>query len=263
MARYRKIDPRIWNDAKFSALSDKGKLAFFMLLTHPNMTSIGAMRGTLPGLASELGWKTEAFAEAFDEVLSKGMAEHDAKSCFIALPKFIQYNLPESPNVVKAWVGSLDLLPECTLKNRVIARARVYAEGLNKGFAEALPDAFGKALPIPEQEQEPKQKKSKDYCAAPVSQSPAVVFIPTNTSNEFAITEDHVSEFKAAYPAVDVMQELRGMRAWSVANASKRKTRSGMLRFVNGWLSKAQNRPVGRSNSSLNNVTPDHMVGAL
>lgn len=28
MARYRKVDPRIWNDAKFRALNDQGKLSF-------------------------------------------------------------------------------------------------------------------------------------------------------------------------------------------------------------------------------------------
>jgi hypothetical protein len=157
MARYRKIDPRIWNDAKFSSLSDNGKLAFFMLLTHPSMTSLGAMRATLQGLAAEMQWAPEAFREAFLEASSKGMAEYDAKACLIALPKFIQYNQPESPNVVKAWVGALDLLPECDLKTLVIARARGFAEGMGKGFAEALPEAFAKAMPYqePEQEQEP------------------------------------------------------------------------------------------------------------
>lgn len=47
MARYRKIDSRIWNDAKFRELSDNGKLVFLMLLTHPSMTSLGAMRATV------------------------------------------------------------------------------------------------------------------------------------------------------------------------------------------------------------------------
>lgn len=154
MSRYRKIDPRIWNDAKFRQLSNSGKLVFFMLLTHPNMTSLGAMRGTVAGLAEELGWETEAFREAFAEALAKGIAEHDQKACLIALPNFIRYNPPESPNVVKAWVNSLDMLPECSLKNRVIQRARDFAKGMNKGFAEALPEAFAKSMPIQEQEQE-------------------------------------------------------------------------------------------------------------
>ena len=54
MGRYRKIDPRIWNDEAFRALSDRGKLVFLFILTHPHMTSLGAMRASTLGLAAEL-----------------------------------------------------------------------------------------------------------------------------------------------------------------------------------------------------------------
>ena len=159
MSKYRKVDPRIWNDAKFTSLDDGAKLVFFMLLTHPSMTALGAMRATLSGLAEELGWEAEAFREAFAKVCAKGMAEHDKKACLVALPNFLRYNPPESPNVIKAWVAALDLLPECELKTRVVARSKDFAEGLSKGFAEALPDVFAKGMPYQEQEQEQEQEK--------------------------------------------------------------------------------------------------------
>jgi len=54
MGRYRKIDPRIHNDAKFKALSERGKLLFFTILTHPHMTALGAMRATEAGLCQEM-----------------------------------------------------------------------------------------------------------------------------------------------------------------------------------------------------------------
>lgn len=154
MSKYRKVDPRIWNDAKFTSLDDSAKLVFFMLLTHPSMTALGAMRATLSGLAEELGWESEAFREAFAKVCDKGMAEHDKKACLVALPNFLRYNPPESPNVIKAWVAALDMLPECALKTRVVARSKAFAEGLTKGFAEALPEVFAKGMPYQEQEQE-------------------------------------------------------------------------------------------------------------
>jgi len=154
MARYRKVDPRIWNDAKFRALSNNGKLVFFFLLTHPHMTAIGAMRSSIPGLAAEIGWTSEAFREAFVEALAKGMAEHDEKASLMWLPNFLRYNPPESPNVIKAWVGSLELLPECDLLSRVVTASVAFAKGLSKGFAEALPEAFAKGMPYQEQEQE-------------------------------------------------------------------------------------------------------------
>lgn len=152
MSRYRKIDPRIWNDAKFASLSDNAKLVFFMLLTHPNMTALGAMRATIPGLAAELNWTTEAFREAFGEALAKAMAKHDERACLIVLPRFLKYNSPESPNVTKAWIGAIDLLPECDLKTEVIQQAKAYAEGLPEAFGKAFREAFAKAMPNQEQE---------------------------------------------------------------------------------------------------------------
>lgn len=178
MSRYRKIDPRVWNDLKFRELSDNGKLVFFMLLTHPSMTALGAMRATLPGLAAEMGWPAKAFREAFREASSKGMAEHDEMACLVALPKFLKYNQPESPNVVKAWAGSIDMLPECSLKALVLQRAQGFAEGITEAFGKAFLEALAKAMPNQEQEQkqEPKQEEASSLrsdSSAPLALPPA------------------------------------------------------------------------------------------
>ncbi|MGH8258108.1 MAG: hypothetical protein ACREUG_00285, partial [Steroidobacteraceae bacterium] len=113
MARYRKVDSRIWNDAKFRVLTNEGKLAFLFVLTHPHMTALGAMRASASGLAEEIGWSAKAFRQAFEEALSRGMARYDAQASFIWFPNFVRYNRPESPNVVRAWADAFDLLPEC------------------------------------------------------------------------------------------------------------------------------------------------------
>ena len=69
MARYRKVEVRIWNDEKFRRLSDDGKLLFFALLTHPNLTGIGAMKASRSGLAEELGWTPERVTETVTDRL--------------------------------------------------------------------------------------------------------------------------------------------------------------------------------------------------
>lgn len=165
MGRYRKIDVRIWNDAKFRELSDRGKLVFFFLLTHPHMTSLGAMRASINGMASELGWPEKAFREAFREALAKGMAEHDETTCFVGLPNFIKYNPPESPNVVKSWLQQLDLIPECDSKTLIIKRVKAFAEGFGEGFRKAFAEiekALAKGMPNPEQEHEHEQEPEQD-----------------------------------------------------------------------------------------------------
>ena len=149
MARYRKISPCIWNDAKVRGLSDKGKLTLFLLLTHPNMTSLGALRANLPGLACELGWKTSVFARAFRELLDCGMARQDADAQLIWFPKFLRHNAPESPNVVRGWAAAFEELPECPLKLDVLAGAWATLAAFGEGFRDAFREVFGEVLPKP------------------------------------------------------------------------------------------------------------------
>jgi hypothetical protein len=196
MARYRKVDPRIWNDAKFRSLSDDGKLIFLFLLTHPQMTSLGAMRGTINGLAAEIGWEQERFAKGFREALAKAMAKHDPEASFLWLPKFLKYNGPESPNVLKAWVGAVDLLPECALLNELLYYVKDYAEGLTKGFREAFEDAWGKAMPNPEQEQEQKQEQNKNI----LSDGDASDHVKRPSKRKIIQYTDAFLSFWAAYP---------------------------------------------------------------
>ena len=83
----------------------------------------------------------------------------DSKACFLSLPKFVKYNRPESPNVIKAWAGALDLLPECRLKSELIQNVKDLVEGLGEGFQKAFAEAFPKGIGNPEQEQEQEQEQ--------------------------------------------------------------------------------------------------------
>ena len=149
--KYRKISPCIWNDAKVRELSDKGKLALLFLLTHPHMTPLGAIRANAPGLACELGWSEKVFRKAFGEVLALGIAKEDAKAPLVWFPNFLRHNMPESPNVVRSWVGAFRDLPESPLKGAMLERTGeavlTLGEGFRSAFAEAFPGVLGGAAP--------------------------------------------------------------------------------------------------------------------
>jgi len=153
--RYRKVSVKIWGDAKFREFSNNGKLLFLFLLTHPAMTSIGAMRATVPGLAAEIGWPVQAFRKAFREALNEGLLEVDEKASLLIVKNFVKHNRPESPNVVKSWAAQIPLLPESPILTGHLQRVRDEIEGLGKAFAEAFPKALPKGMPNPEPEPEP------------------------------------------------------------------------------------------------------------
>lgn len=56
----------------------------------------------------------------------------------------------------------------------------------------------------------------------------------------YEIPLEKLNFWKESYPAVDVEQELRSMAAWADANPTKRKTRRGIEKFINGWLIRSQ-----------------------
>lgn len=74
----------------------------------------------------------------------------------------------------------------------------------------------------------------------PSSPPPAAV-LPLVDGTDFEISVEMVAELSGLYPAVDVAQQLRGMRGWLLANPKNRKTKAGIMRFVNSWLSREQN----------------------
>lgn len=74
-----------------------------------------------------------------------------------------------------------------------------------------------------------------------------------NDKTEYPITESLVKEYQELYQAIDVKEELRKMRGWLISNPTKRKTKRGILKFVNGWLSREQDKGYPVQNSELDN----------
>ena len=145
--RYRKIDPRIWNDERFRALTDDGQLVFLFVLTHPHMTCLGAMRATVEGLAGEKGWSEQRMRDAIGDAIQDGMVVANPDACFLGVPKFLKYNQPEGPNsVTKAWPEALDLIPECPEKVELITRVCAYLDGKSDAFRHAIPDGIIDAM---------------------------------------------------------------------------------------------------------------------
>lgn len=73
--------------------------------------------------------------------------------------------------------------------------------------------------------------------------SAVFIDLPTNVKGEFySVREGYVTDKEKLFPAVDVRQALRSMRSWLDDNRSERKTRVGMGRFINRWLTTCQDK---------------------
>lgn len=83
----------------------------------------------------------------------------------------------------------------------------------------------------------------ESICAEQNSSEPEpIIKLPLNTGEEYPIFQCDLQEFAELYPAVDILQAMRGMRGWLITNPSRRKTKRGIRRFINSWLAREQDR---------------------
>ena len=91
-----------------------------------------------------------------------------------------------------------------------------------------------------------KELNTKDIYNAPsneIATEPPVIEFILNDKTYYPITQKQVDKWSELYPNVDVMQQLRKMCGWLDANPRNRKTKGGILKFVNGWLAREQDKP--------------------
>lgn len=94
------------------------------------------------------------------------------------------------------------------------------------------------ASAVPLSEAQPKQLLPDQ---AEVKELP-VIELPLNDQQLYPVTREDIASYQELYPAVDVVQALRNMKGWCISNPTRRKTRSGIQKFINGWLAREQNR---------------------
>ncbi|MGO4326753.1 hypothetical protein AB4Z48_18160 [Cupriavidus sp. 2TAF22] len=239
--RYRKIEVRMWGDERFRALSPLqpcGQGLWVFLLTGPHTGPIpGLFRAGRAAMAEELDWDVEAFEEAFGEVFQQGMAKADWKAKVVWIPKAIQCNRPESPNVVLSWGGEWDLIPECDLKREAYEALKASIYGLGESFAKAFDKAFGKPsekpLPMPygktcaNQEQEQEQEQEQDKRS-----NPDGLLVDSESAADLTLIAGGAKTTRPDCPHQEIIglyHELlpmgRAVRDWTPARAAHLRTR--------------------------------------
>lgn len=194
-----------------------------------------------------------------DEMLST-IFRRDVNTVRLALRTFEEFGMIEVINgvvTIPNWNKhqTLDSYEKKKERDRIYqaerrARQKEIAEKSSDASLEKSSDV---AISDIEREEDKERDKEKAFkTISPESKQvlpsePPVITIPLNDGSEFFVTQSVVDEYKRLYPAVNVEQELRNMRGWCLANPSRRKTKRGVARFINGWLAKEQDKGKGSS----------------
>jgi len=242
MARIRTIKPEFPQSESMGRVSREARLCFILLWTLSD--DAGRLRGNSRMLASLLypydDDAKELIDSWLDELASEGcISRYEVdNSTYIQITAWTEHQKIDRPSASK--------LPEFAQNSRNLAKPRETSftpaekkprkgrEGKGEeGGEDSRADILAKSPPTPPADEL-------------LPTEPPVVSIPLNNNTEFLVTQPMVDEWVLAYPAVDVLQELREMRSWSTANPSQRKTTRGVQSFICRWLGREQDRGGGR-----------------
>ena len=94
------------------------------------------------------------------------------------------------------------------------------------------------------------------FTSEPDTGLPALIL---KDGSRFHISENHLNEFIDAYPSVDVRDQILKMSQWLKANPTKRKTKNGIMRFINSWIARSERETINASQSSTKISMPEYI----
>jgi len=241
MREYGQVQTSFWSHPDIQALTDDGKLLALYCLTGPHSNGIGCYRLPDGYVMADLGWTPERVSKGFQELFAAGFGERCETTNFFLIPKFMQWNPVSNPNVASAREKEFHTIPKkAKIHKGLCDSMKRYGKHWSKAFETLLQTSSKqeKTLPNPTQ---PNDSPEPPRVSAPKGDdSPILIEIPLNDKSAYPITKAQVGEWTELYPAIDVEQELRNMRGWCLSNPTRRKTKNGVLKFVNGWLAREQ-----------------------
>jgi len=238
MARIRTIKPEFPQSESMGRVSREARLCFILLWTVADDS--GRLRGNSRMLASLL----YPYDDDAGKHIEKWLTELTSEGCiaryevdgmsYIQVLNWAKHQKIDKPSGAK--------FPAFDESSRELAKPREVSSG----------------------DQGPRTKEGKGGegtdSAVPQSATPPVVALPLIDGTEYPVTEAEVSAWSQTYPAVDVVQQLREMRAWCTANPANRKTRRGVCAFAVKWLGREQDkapRVVGQGGPAPGAADPD------
>ena len=269
----RIVDTRFWNDNKVVDLfSPEDRYFMLYLLTNSRTTLLGIYEFNKRVMAFELGYSLESVTVLLDRFETKyGIIKISQKTNELAIKNFLKYSIIKGGAPVKdCLVKEIKAVKNKELISYVFSHIRNF-EALNETIKKLIDEyekGNGNVRYVHDTSNDTSNDTTHDTThngygygygngygngyendinIAPsdkIEQEQENIFIkiPLNDNTEFSISTDMVNEFKNLYPIVDIEQELRNYRGWTISNLERRKTKRGIMRSINRWLSNKQDK---------------------
>lgn len=239
MARnYGKIEVVTWQNPKFRALSDDGKLLYLYLIACPHGNAIGCFRLPLGYVQDDLQWNAERVFRHVSELVSRRMIERDEATSLTFLAGWWGHNTIENAFVAKGALKVIEKLPRCAVFNNAI-KAIDAAKDKFTDTAKAVFRDVSKYMskdrvepkepepepePVVRSEETPKVVVNSEQASA---EKPALSLVASNPVPPSTVSEPLAA---APKPDGDNFDQVRDMPEGLVRSAMVRNERETALR---------------------------------
>lgn len=294
-AKFKKIDPRVWDDESFAELNPGQKLVALYVVTAQS-NRCGLFRYSHALAIEQTGIQSDSYQRAFGKVIDTLRWRYDERRRVMLLPTWWKYNAPENPKHLIGCLADLHDVPQTELLKEfwnndkylpdhclpawrdqkgklsdsytdrsaisgALAGAGAGAGALAGALAGASKDSAGAES---SGETRSASSPAASGTGAPAKKpakatddSPIVLtFDCDGEPAEWHLRERKVAEYAKSFPAMDVIAALRAARQWVIDNPTRRPTARGAAAFCSRWLNKAQNRREHRKDGSSPTAAP-------
>ena len=233
MARIRSIKPEFWADEKLAPLDALTRLVFLGLISMADDT--GRLVDNLKQIDAMIFPCTDETSREALATLSRIGRIIRGKTAngqpVVQVANWQRHQRVDHPNLLAA-------LPEIITPHEDTEIPEALAND-----SRGIPEVLASRSTIYDQRSTTNDQRSDSSEPPKAAASEPVLVFPCvgKGPKKYSVTPEKLSEWVAAFPAVDVMAELRHAKAWIEANPAKRKTHTGMPSFAVRWLGKVQN----------------------
>ena len=182
--------------------------------------------------------------------------QSDAVLTSAGIQKRFQFAVKERAKKNPIEIEGFWILPEEKTEPFIKVNSFLNKSGNNVGYSGKNSDT-SRELSLKESKvKESKENKSKDISPelSKSTRQEAVYELILNDGSYYPVCTQEIEKYRSLYPAVDINQEFRKMIGWLDTHQQNRKTKRGINKFINSWISRAQDsaRPVRKEEPKKN-----------
>lgn len=163
---------KTWRSTKFRVQPIFERLLLTYLWSCPageNSSSIFYL--ALPTIADDLGTDTETVTRTVRQMVSDGWFEYDFEARVFFFPRQIEFDSPDNPNILKAFIKRSLELPDTPLLLKYYQQLKPFlerfAEGFPKPLTEQVLNRLANGIPNPVPSPTPIPSPNSNYAASP------------------------------------------------------------------------------------------------